>query len=140
MPTYSYTDRRCETIERYYPLGKQPRKISVKGRIYHRDPVADARSVVDTPSTTGEFECEALAVHPSQVKEANRDAKRKGLKGVRFDPATGNAIFDNHRRAYKEYKLAYGFHDKQAGHSGGVAPEDVRRFRDRRGEPPRECA
>ncbi len=139
MPTYSYTSRTGETIERHYPMGSQPPTIRVKGRRYARNPVADHACVMATPGVTGEFECEALAVHPMQVREANADARRRGLKGVRFDPVSGNAIFDNHRSAYTDYKLAYGFHDKQAGYSG-VAPEDVRRHRERRGEAPRDDA
>jgi hypothetical protein len=137
MPTYCYTNRRGRTIERYFALGSQPESVRERGTTFSRDMVAEQRGVVATPSTTGEFECFALAVHPDQFKEANADLVAKGLAGKARYRRDGTLMTSNHRGAYRDVLLAYGFHHKNAGYSE-PSPDDVKRYRERRGEPPRE--
>lgn len=57
---------------------------------------------------------QALAVHPSQVAEANERNRRHGL-GTRYDPATGNAIIPD-RTDRKRLLRLEGFHDKSGGY------------------------
>lgn len=57
---------------------------------------------------------DALAVHPSQIKEAREDARRKGLGDVDFG-ADGRPVFTS-REKRKAYMKAYGFYDRAGGY------------------------
>lgn len=57
---------------------------------------------------------EALAVHPSQVDEANERARKAGI-GVKYQKGTGLCQIDSAREKAKLVKLE-GFFDKQAGY------------------------
>lgn len=60
----------------------------------------------------------ALAVHPSQVREAVEDAQKKGVP-TDFTP-DGRPVFRD-RDHRKRYHQAYGFFDRDAGY-GDAAP------------------
>lgn len=68
----------------------------------------------------------ALAVHPSQVKEATASAKAKGVP-TSFTP-DGRPIFTS-RQHYRDYQRAYNFYNRDAGF-GDAAPRVVGSDRD----------
>jgi hypothetical protein len=66
---------------------------------------------------------DGLAVHPSQVKEATEDAKKKGVP-TEFMP-DGRPVFTS-REQRKRYCQMYGFFDKSGGY-GDAAPGSCKR-------------
>jgi hypothetical protein len=64
-----------------------------------------------------ELHCEALGVHPKQIKEAEADAKRKGVP-VDFDKQ-GRPVFTS-RKQYKAYCNAYGVFNRDGGYGDAM--------------------
>lgn len=116
MPTYSYSTRDGSlTIERFYPLGKQPPRVRVGGRVYVRNPVADHASVAPTPSISGEIDSLSMGVLRSQVAEAQAVADQLGCKGTRYN-RDGTVSFAS-RSAKKRFMLRHGFWNNDPGYS-----------------------
>lgn len=72
-----------------------------------REPSADALTF---SPTTWPQQCDALAVHPSQVEEAREDAKRKGVP-TDFTP-DGRPVITSAAHQ-KQYAKLYGFRPKR---------------------------
>lgn len=74
--------------------------------------------VATTLSTWGRgFRSDAMGINPEdRIDQLNSDAAR-GLRGVDYDPNTGEAIFSS-RGAYRKYCEANGFFDRNGGYSG----------------------
>ncbi len=120
MAIYCYTNK-GDTIERQYPMGKAPRRLRHKGKIYYHDIVAEQSSVGRGRKDTWPMRCAASGVDASQAVEATKAVKEQGFSGVTFDARTGDAIYES-RRARKEYVSATGLHDRNAGYSDPVPP------------------
>jgi hypothetical protein len=73
--------------------------------------------------------CDALAVHPRQVKEAIADAAKKGVP-TNFLP-DGRAEFES-RQQYNAYMKAYGYYNRDAGYGdttrGQTRAKDLPKF------------
>lgn len=121
MPVYSYTNEKTgETVERFYPAKKYPRKIRIGNKVYVKNWLADQVGVVHEPGNWPLFS-DALGCGEHQVEEATRVAAENGVP-TDFTK-DGRAILRNkdHR---KKYAKLYGFFDKDAGY-GDPLPDNV---------------
>lgn len=115
MATYSYSADNGHIIERTFPMGKAPRRVRFKGRIYRRDYRGEWR-----PHRQGEhaklypLRSDAFGVGIDQVTEATAHMKKVGVP-TEFDSTTGEAIFRSreHRRRAVEVE---GMFDRDAGY------------------------
>lgn len=112
MPVYCYSTEAGDTVELFYPMGEAPRTIRRDGATFYRDIVAEHSGFRSTPGNWP-LRSDAAGVHPSQVRDAENQAKALGVP-TRFD-REGSAIFESqqHRKAYCE---AVGLYDKDGGY------------------------
>jgi hypothetical protein len=71
-------------------------------------PVGGARG---RPAACGEIRSVAAGVMPEQAAAATASCARRGLDGVRFDPASGDAVFRDRPSRLRALK-AMGLHDR----------------------------
>lgn len=94
--------------DRYYLDGEEVTKAQYD-EAFPDKPIGDGTGLVAWKPLASD----ALAVHPKQVKEAEQDAKNKGVP-VDFMP-DGRPVFTS-REQRKRYCAAYGFRDNNAGY------------------------
>lgn len=68
----------------------------------------------NTPSCWPQYS-DALAVHPEQIPLAMERNKLHGVRGVSYDPLTGQAILAD-RRARRDLMKVEGCHDNHGGY------------------------
>jgi hypothetical protein len=99
MPTHIFRDDATgETVEQVYPASAIPDSVTVEGKVYKRDVMAEILSQHRhvTPGTPGDagrrkgwpIWSQSLACHPKQVPQMTERLKRKGV----------SADFDRHGR------------------------------------------
>lgn len=113
MPTYCFTTKEGETVERWFPMGKAPEYVRLEdGRRARRDILAEHG---EFRPTCGNWPIlsDALGVHPSQVAEATAQAHSVGVP-TEFRP-DGRAVLRSpeHRKRFAE---ALGFYDLNGGY------------------------
>lgn len=125
MPTYMYTSQAAGlTVERFYPVGKAPKKIRVETqpgvlRVFYRDIAAEHSGAKAGPLTCWPKLSTALGVNPDEIKDARQYAAERGVM-VDFHPGDGRAIIRD-RKHFKECCRAFGRFNKDAGY-GDAAP------------------
>lgn len=122
MPLYCYYDP--ETHERFELLmpidemlekGDDDAAIMHEGRYLRRDFVRETGGRINTAWSTPLIST-AMGVHPDQAEQATKDLQEKGIRGVEFDPRTGDCKFSS-RGARKRYCESLGYRDNDAGYS-----------------------
>lgn len=94
---------------KYYIDGKEVTKKDFKS-LYPDKPLGGNASLIGWKP----LKSTALAVDPTQVKEAIEDARKKGVP-THFEE-DGRPVFTS-REHRKQYCIQYGFHDRDAGYS-----------------------
>jgi hypothetical protein len=120
MPFYVYVDRNTgEKFELMMTISEMMRRqkpdgtIKHDGRTLHRSIAAEHHGVSSTPGNWP-MRSDAAGVHPSQTGEAYSESVKLGVP-TRFDPQTGQAIFESrsHRR---DFLKAKGMFDRSGGY------------------------
>lgn len=111
MTVYSYTNKDGHTIDRDYPMGKQPKKVVVDGKHYHRNLAAEMAG--PRACDAWPMKSDALAIHPKQVKEYRQALKKKGVSAD--FTKDGRMILESrgHRRSVLR---ALNYYDKDGGY------------------------
>ena len=103
----------ADMTERYYIDDKEVSKKAFDDSFPPFDFGAATTVNAGNAMTGYPFKSDALAVHPDQIGEAQQDSVKKGVP-TEFD-SEGRAVIRS-RQHKKEYCLAYGFHDRDAGY------------------------
>jgi hypothetical protein len=120
MPFYIYVDNQTnERVELMMTIQEMMRKrradgsILHEGRILHRSIAAEHGGVSSNPGNWP-MRSDAAGVHPSQTGAAYEESVKLGVP-TRFDPQTGQAIFESrsHRR---DFLKAKGMFDRSGGY------------------------
>ena len=114
MPVYCYECSNCGSLTelfRHSPVGEIPadRKCKACGLPADRSYRAEAGGA--RAASCGEIRSESAGVMPEQACDAERKFAAAGIDGVRFDRATGEAIFRDRPTKLRAIK-AMGLHDK----------------------------
>ena len=80
MATYCYTNTDGETIDKFYPMGKAPAKVKVKGRTYTRDIVAEHAGCPNTGAANWPMYSDFAGCHPDQIPEAQAVLRKAGTR------------------------------------------------------------
>tara|TARA_R100000458_G_scaffold41260_1_gene38898 strand:- start:1071 stop:1445 length:375 start_codon:yes stop_codon:yes gene_type:complete len=124
MPTYCFFNRKTgERQERFWTIsemesntGDDFRYIDPDGVAWDRDFAAE-QGGFDSNCSNWPMKSDAAGVHPDQIGEARKEAKRFGVP-TNFDGKTGQAIFTS-RSHRAEYLKAKGYHDRNGGYGDG---------------------
>jgi len=113
MPRYCFTDDEDNTICRFYPMAKVPKKFKLGNKIFYRDIRAEH---IDTRHTPGNWpmKSDAAGVGPDQITEAYEHSVKAGLP-TEFT-LDGRAIFTS-RKHRRDYCRIIGLHDRNGGYS-----------------------
>lgn len=112
---YLYRDKKGNIVEISMPFAEMMKREKPDGTLRHKGKTL-RRDIVSEHSTKGlpaskgwPMECDALAVHPSQVKDQMAHDRKMGVN-VGYSPE-GSVIFENKAQKDK-YLKAHGFHDR----------------------------
>jgi hypothetical protein len=120
MPFYVYSDR--DTGEKYELMmtisemmrrQKSDGTIRHDGKTLHRNVAAEHRGMTSNPGNWP-MKSDAAGVHPTQVGAAYTESVKLGVP-TRFDPQTGQAIFES-RSHRKDFLKAKGMFDRSGGY------------------------
>lgn len=118
MPTYVYsTDDGVDRIERFFAIGRAPKRIRWAGETYFRDLAAEHGVFASTPGNWPRTS-EAMGCHPSQVAEYRQ---RASSLGVPTEIKNDGTVVLRDRAHEKKFMKAFGFYHQNAGY-GDVAP------------------
>lgn len=118
MPIYCYECSSCGEVTEVFchshrhrggADGTKNAECSACGGLAGRSFFAEAGRA--RPASVGELRSVSAGVMPEQAAAAERDFARRGIDGVRFDRATGDAIFRDRPTKLRAIK-AMGLHDK----------------------------
>ena len=114
MPSYCYTTKGGETVERQFPMmDDHPEMIVLDdGRVAFRDFAAEAAG--GSPPGNWPQYSDAMGVGESQIHEAMAESVKLGVP-TEFNQQ-GQAVFTSARHR-KKYAEANGFYDRNAGYS-----------------------
>tara|TARA_R110002020_G_scaffold60572_4_gene163959 strand:+ start:684 stop:1058 length:375 start_codon:yes stop_codon:yes gene_type:complete len=124
MPTYCFenvsTGERQELVmsisEMESKTDGEKGYVDGQGVQWRRDFAAE-QGGFDGNCSNWPMKSDAAGVHPDQIGEARKEAKRFGVP-TNFDGKTGQAIFSS--RAHRaQYLKAKGFHDRNGGYGDG---------------------
>ncbi len=121
MPMYSYTTSSGTTVERYFPMGKAPKRVKV-GVVYARKDLAADHTRKSSGRGGWPMWSMAMGVQPNQAAEAEAEATRLGVP-TRFSRETGDCEFRN-RSHKKKYLKVTGYYDRSAGY-GDATPDNL---------------
>ena len=100
--------------EDYFIDGKEVSKEEFD-ETFPPKPLGHAPALGGNTSSCWPLKSDAMAVHPSQIKEAMERNKKHGVVGVSYDPKDGRAILAD-RGARRDLMKLEGFHDKSGGY------------------------
>jgi hypothetical protein len=118
MPIYCFQCRSCGEAAQVYRRSVR----AATGRDCERCGAAMARDYAAEfaprpAASAGEIRSEAAGVMPEQAAATERALRRRGVEGVRFDRATGEAVFAGRGERLKAL-TAMGLHDKNEYRGG----------------------
>tara|TARA_Y100000593_G_scaffold91963_1_gene182186 strand:- start:2079 stop:2447 length:369 start_codon:yes stop_codon:yes gene_type:complete len=120
VPVYCYRNEAGELWEEFSTIAEMESKIDENfsfvddnGVKWTRD-FAVEMGVRKNGCAAWPMKSDAAGVHPSQAQEAYETSRKMGIP-TRFDPSTGQAIFES-RGHRKQYLKAHGLHDRNGGY------------------------
>lgn len=115
MPVYCFsTEKRTETVERFYPVGQAPKSFRSNGVAYYRDLAAEHSGVTANKLwSKGKVE-EACGFHPEQFNEAVSLTKEIGRTDI--EPQRDGTWKLRSREGRKKLHEALGYYDKSGGY------------------------
>lgn len=110
MPTYCFSDRDGNVIEKYFGMANVPESVNVGGTIFKRDFTAEHQGV-KSKGDWPEIECIASGVNAAQAGELREHFRKNGMNiEVTND---GNPVYTSPSQRRKALKLR-GFVDKSS--------------------------
>jgi hypothetical protein len=109
MPTYCYINEDGEREQLTFPIGAQPAKVKINGKVARRDYQAEAVGV--PPAAGWPIECIASGVHADDAGKLKKYLADRGVK-TEITP-NGNPVYRNASHRRKAFK-ARGLMDKAA--------------------------
>ncbi len=119
MPTYCYSTKAGQTVERVYPMGKAPARVRAGAQWADRDLGAEHGCPTrHSPKIDGKvILSSSMGVHPRQVAELKAFYKKRLGYAVGVAPDGRVELPARSSKRRKEICLARGFHDFDAGYS-----------------------
>ncbi|MEE8466611.1 MAG: hypothetical protein V3S68_09055 [Dehalococcoidia bacterium] len=114
MPVYCYTTKQGFTYERVFPMGKAPKTVSTEYGTAERDIRAEHSGVKHRPGSGWPMESDALGVSPTQVAEAEAEARSLGVP-TEYNKQTGCAKLRTRGHRTKLMNVL-GYVDRNAGY------------------------
>jgi putative FmdB family regulatory protein len=112
MPVYCYQCESCGAVqEEFHFLARPPAGLACRSCGGPASRCYAAESPRGRSAACGEIRSVAAGVMPGQAGGAQRAMAARGLDGVRFDPATGDALFRDRASRLRALK-AMGLHDR----------------------------
>lgn len=120
MPSFCYTNRQGDTIERVFRMGRARKSVVVDGVRYQRNIPAEwgTRRGSGTPWP---MKSDALGVLHNQVDEASEHLLSVGVPTSFTDDGTGRCIVES-RQHRNQIMAALGMHDRDAGYGDRARP------------------